>query len=201
MKTKKIDTSFELARYFDKGVKTIITIKRYNEFLDLQDKEAIANMIYHRLHARYIKPFLFEDKKFKKEYKNGFSIMANCCLLIETLHSFKNGWGDSNRRSGQAFKDFFQQDKHFHELKLKGSEIYVNIRCGILHQGETSGGWKIDRNNTTLVDGKTIHSITFLKRIEQSLDDYTGSLRKEKWDSEVWDNFRTKMRKIISNCG
>jgi len=200
MTTKKIDTSFELARYFDKGVKVTVTIKQYNDLLAVPDKEAISNMVYHRLHARYLKPFLFKDKTFKDEYKNGFSIMANCCLLIETLHSFKNGWGDSNGRSGQAFKDFFDNDVNFKELKSRGNEIYINIRCGILQQGETTNGWKIDRGDKTLIDGKTIHAMTFMKRLEKSLIAYKNSLRAEKWDSEIWDNFRTKMRKIISNC-
>jgi hypothetical protein len=200
MATKKIDTSFEIARYFDNGVRISVTIKQYFEFLNVQDKDAISNMVYHRLHARYIKPFVFDNKSYKKEFKNGFSIMANCCLLIETLHSFKHGWGDSNGRSGQAFKDFFESDSNFKELKSRGSEIYTNIRCGILHQGETINGWKIDRGNKSLIDGKTIHAVAFQERLEKSLNDYKDLLRKEKWDSEHWDNFRTKMRKIISNC-
>lgn len=200
MTKNKIDSSFELAMYFDKGAKVTVSVTQYNEFLAAVDKEKIANMVFHRLHARYLKPFLFKDKTFKREYKNGFSIMANCCLLIGTLHSFKNGWSDSNGRSGQAFNDFFNTDKNFNELKSKGKEIYVNIRCGILHQGETTNGWKIDRDDKALVDGKTIHAVTFLKRLEKSLESYRDSLLDEKWDSELWDNLRTKMRKIISNC-
>lgn len=200
MTKHKIDASYELARYFDKGTKVTVSVEQYNEALAAVDKKEIANMVYHRLHARYLKPFLFKDKIYKNEYKNGFSIMANCCLLIETLHSFKNGWSDSNGRSGQAFKDFFNSDKNFKELKSRGNEIYVNIRCGILHQGETTNGWKIDRDDKTLIDGKTIHAVTFLKRLEKSLEEYRDSLQNEKWDSELWDNLRRKMRKIISNC-
>lgn len=56
MTTKKIDTSFELARYFDNGVKVTVTIKQYYDFLSIQDRDAISNMAYHRLHARYLKP-------------------------------------------------------------------------------------------------------------------------------------------------
>ena len=198
----KIDASIELARYFDsKRVKKIITIKDYTEFTNKPDKDSISHMAYQRLHSRYLKPFLFNDKRFKREYKNGFSIMANCCLLIETLQSFRNGWRDSNGRSEQAFKDFFDRDKNFHELKSKGKDIYKNIRCSILHQGETCNGWKIGRSGKTFVDGKTISAITFSKRLEKSLMDYRDELKKSEWDSEIWDNFRVKMRQIIANCG
>lgn len=201
MTKSKIDTSIQLARYYDEsGKKKTITIKQYNDFLDKQDRDSIADMIYYRLHSRYIKPFLFKNDQFKKEYKNGFSIMANCCLLIETFQSFKNGWGDSNGKSGQAFREFFETDKNFIELKSKGKIIFENIRCGILHQGETTNGWRIARNNRLLVEGKTIDSVVFIKRLEKSLIDYRETLKAAKWDSEPWDNARTKMRKIISNC-
>lgn len=201
MTKSKIDTSIQLTRYHDEnGKKKTVTIEQYNDFLDKQDRDSIADMVYHRLHSRYIKPFQFNNRQFKKEYKNGFSIMANCCLLIETFQSFKNGWGDSNGKSGQAFRDFFETDKNFIELKSKGKVIFENIRCGILHQGETTNGWRIARNKKKLVDGKTIDSILFLDRLEKSLLDYRERLKTEKWDSELWDNARTKMRKIILNC-
>jgi len=128
--------------------------------------------------------------------------MANCCLLIETLQSFKNGWGDSDRRSGKAFKDFFSTDNNFDDLKSKGAEIHKNVRCGILHQGETTGGWRINRYSGDLFNEKTksLNAFKFAKLLEKSLSDYKEELKKEKWDSATWDNFRTKMRKIISNC-
>lgn len=126
---------------------------------------------------------------------------SNCCLLIETLQSFKNGWGDSDRKSGQAFKQFFLSDKNFNELKTKGQLFYEHIRCGILHQGETTGGWKIKRTGTKLFDDKNliVNANTFANRLEKSLKEYAEQLKSDKWDSELWDNFRTKMRKIISN--
>lgn len=203
--TKNTNTT-ELARTYDEnGLLKTVTIDDYYTLIDRKDQAGIAAFIYNRLHSRYLKPFQFveESGKFVKEYKNGFSIMANCCLLIETIQSFRNGWGDSNRKSEQAFKQFFTTDKNFQELQNKGSEFYKNVRCGILHQGETTNGWKINREGKDLLfDEKelVVDSITFLKRLDNSLIDYTLELNKEKWDSEIWDNFRTKMRKIINNC-
>jgi len=200
---KTLDTTIELARWFDKdGIETKVTIRQYLDFVTAQDQTQIADFIFQRLQSRYLKPFLFDDANFVKEFKNGFSIMANCCLLVETLQSFKNGWGDSDRKSGQAFKQFFTSEANFAAFKSKEQDFYVNIRCGILHQGETTGGWTVNRSGTNLFDDKNlvVDSVTFAKELETSLKNYSDSLKAAKWDSELWDNFRTKMRKIISNC-
>lgn len=203
MATKKLNTSIELAHYFDSnGIKQTITISNYNDFVLNQDKNAIADFIFQRLHSRYLKPFQFKDGIFIDQFKNGFSIMANCCLLIETLQSFKNGWEDSANKSGLAFKQFLSTEPNFEVFKNKEKEFYTNIRCGILHQGETTGGWTINRAGTNLFDNKTliVDSIVFAKELEKSLTNYCNKLESEKWDSETWDNFRTKMRRVISNC-
>jgi hypothetical protein len=199
--------NIELARYFDEsGNKCTVTVSDYSTFLADDDKEAIACFVFNRLYSRYIKPYKYESEKFTKEYKNGFSMMASYCLLIETLQSFKNGWTDSNGRSEQAFKEFFSNNAHFQELNGKGSKIYKEIRCGILHQGETANGWKITRDSRgrvdgkTLVDGKTINAVEFGNRLEKCLQDYRATLNRAEWDSELWDNLRTKMRKIIDHC-
>ncbi|CAA6820651.1 MAG: Unknown protein [uncultured Sulfurovum sp.] len=176
-----------------------ITISKYNDFLRRKDKDAIADFIYNRLYSRYIKPFEFDDYMYKEMYKNGFSMMASFCLLIETLQSFKYGWGDSNRRSGQLFQDFFKDNSDFGDLKNRGSDIYKHIRCGILHQGESTGGWEISRKDKELLEDKTIDAVRFGKILEKSLLEYKTLLESEAWDSEIWDNFRTKMRRIIAN--
>ena len=64
--------------------------------------------------------------------------MANCCLLIETLQSFKNGWEDSGNKSALAFRQFLSTEKNFEVFLNKEQEFYANVRCGILHQGETT---------------------------------------------------------------
>jgi hypothetical protein len=199
--TQRTSGSVELLRCVDVNGKThVVKVVDYERYIDNQDKELIASFIFNRLHSRYLKPYLFVDRVYKEQYKNGFAIMASCCLLIETLQSFRNGWGDSDRKSAQAFRDFFSSDKNFTELKTKGQDFYENVRCGILHQGETCRGWTIDRGSKALIDGKKIHSVTFLRRLEKSLQDYCDQLIMSKWDSEVWDNLRTKMRKVVLNC-
>ena len=191
----------ELARYYDEnGDLVTVTVKEYNHMKEEKNKEKIADFIYNRLYSRYIKPFEFNNEIYKKQYKSGFSMMASYCLLIETLQSFKNGWGDSDRKSEQAFKEFFKDNEDFDTLNNKGKEIYKNIRCGILHQGETTDGWKIRREGDELENNKTINAVRFGKVLEKSLENYREKLKTEEWDSEIWDNCRTKMRKIIQNC-
>jgi len=196
--------NISLAKYTDPvtNKEINITIDKYLEYIKNKEKYHVADFLYHRLHSRYLKPFMFDDINYKKKYKNGFSILANCCLLIETLESFKNGWGDSYNKSEIAFIQFFKRDKYFAEFNTKGKEFYKNVRCGILHQGETTGGYKITRNGKVLFDAKTktINAYIFSTRMEKSLDAYKKQLVDSEWDSEVWDNFRTKMRKIVENC-
>jgi hypothetical protein len=166
---KTLDTSIELARYFDNnGNKKTVTIADYNSYVDRQERDLIAEFIFRRLQSRYLKPFQFEDQKYTQQFKNGFSIMANCCLLIETLQSFKNGWEDSQGKSMEAFTQFLSTEtkiaKVFKSKKQKEG-FYKNIRCGILHQGETTGGWTINRNRKgkNLFDNSTfeVNSIVF----------------------------------------
>jgi hypothetical protein len=198
--TKKLG-KVELVRYFDGNKKVILTVNDYEIFRKEKDLKGIANLIYQRLYGRYLKPFLFPNNEYVEKYKNGFSMMANCCLLIETLVSFKNGWGDSNQKSEEAFKQFLKNNKNFGNLENRGSEIYKNVRCGILHQGETTGGWRI-RRERALFDSrtKTINAFKFSQQLKKSLQEYTDELKSSEWDSEVWDSCRTKMRKIIKNC-
>lgn len=193
----------ELARYWDKNKGKLIkvTVSNYKAYLKDKDKERISNFIFQRLHSRYINPFKFENDDFIEKNKNGFAMMAAYCLLVETLQSFKNGWGDSDRKSGEAFTQFFKNNPHFKELNNKGKEFYKHIRCGILHQGETTGGWKISRKGIDLYkeEDNTIDAFVFGQRLELSLEDYSKDLQIKEWDSEEWDNFRVKMRKIIFN--
>lgn len=114
-----------------------ITVKKYTKLVEEKNKKEIANFIYNRLYSRYIKSLEFEDAKYKKEYKNGFSMMANACLLIETSQSFKEGIGDSNGQSGKLFTNFFNENNNFEVFR--DTNFYKGVRCGILHQGETTG--------------------------------------------------------------
>lgn len=174
-----------------------IAIKDYERFFKEKNKSAIAEIIFCRLYGRYLKSFTFESDIYKEDYKNGFAIMANCCLCIEAFQSFKNGWGETPKGGDKIFDDFFDEYSGLKEFSKK--DFYKNIRCGILHQGETTGGWRIKREGL-LLKNKTINAVRFLEQLHRILNVYVEELKNSEWDSKIWDNCRVKMRKIIENC-
>lgn len=196
----------------ENGEPKSVSIEQYNEFIKDENREKLSEFIYRRLHSRYLKPFQFDCKKYEEEYRNGFSIMANCCLLIETLQSFKNGWEDTIGKKERPFKQFFRDeiDKgRFKDFKISnsnqtyGKAFYENVRCGILHQGETKGRWKINHSLPVLFDKNnlTIDSIKFSEELEKSLRHYSESLRNDNdWNGLIWKHFIDKMQFVINNC-
>lgn len=180
-----------------------VRISTYIKWRDEQKKDQIADFIYERHYQRYLKPFEFNNPMFKKEYKNGFSIMASCCLLIETLESFHRGW--ENSRNELNFLKFFTRDSNFHEFSVDDipTQFYKNIRCGILHQGETTGGWSINRSKDKPLLNKVtkeINSVLFARKLKDSLQNYRELLKREEWTSQTWKNAREKMKSILKNC-
>lgn len=116
-------------------------INDYVQFEKDENKAGIADFVFKRLSERYLIPL----ENVPSEFKNGFSLMANACLLIETYESFWQGWDSTEVANWRTFKSFFNRENGFMTFKPDAYDFYSNIRCGILHQGETKGGWKITR--------------------------------------------------------
>ncbi len=171
-----------------------VTVSQYLEMEKLQNREGIAEFFNERITERYITPFSCIH------IKNGFIMMASACLMIETLESFWEGWKDTNGKSQQAFKKYFSRHSDFEDFRELSEEFYKNIRCGIMHQGETTGGWHI-RRDVKLFDPemKTVNATKFLELIEISLNEYCDKLRSEDWNIEIWEKFRKKMKYVCSN--
>jgi hypothetical protein len=169
------------------------------------------DFIRRRLYERYIDPVkalnLHADTK---EKKNGFYIMAASCLLIETLVSYWRGWETTEPckdakgkkvpgKSSRAFRLFFRTQPRFRELR--GTRFYKHVRCGILHQGETTGGWTVERTGP-LFDGKNcINATRFHNQVALATSDYVRVLRNPPAGSKWRRNFDGKMRAVIANCG
>ena len=123
-----------------KGIKII----DYKKMVLEEDKKEIMNLINKRFQERFIIPLEFIDDS---QIKSGFLIMAICCLMIESLESFYRGWEDTRgRRSPEAFKKFFARVDGLKQFKDVSDNFYKHIRCGILHQAETTGSWRIRRD-------------------------------------------------------
>jgi hypothetical protein len=198
---------------------TEITNEDYIKLENEKNRELIADFFFNRLHSRYIKPFEYNSDEYREEYKNGFSILANCCLLIETFISFQDkDLVDTKKKSRICFGLFFTKYSRFAifakdafkegilRTKEEGgrpNDFYDNVRCGILHLGETRNGWKISRKSTAPLfneSTKTINATRFLQCLKLELEDYSKKLIKEKWDSNTWVCFRAKMKAILDNC-
>jgi hypothetical protein len=197
-----------------------VTIGRYREMETRKDRNGLATFIEERLLERYVVPLQTAKRK------HGFLMMAAACLLIETLESFYRGWpGDTKdkmpsadiddpckpadltrstvSRSEVAFCYFFQREPTLAQFRPYARQFYLCVRCGILHQGETTGGWRIRREGDLFdVPNLTIDANKFLAVVEHSVGAYAEELRRPEadWDDEIWKNFRAKMTAIIDHC-
>jgi hypothetical protein len=164
-----------------------------------KNKVGISDFIFKRLSERYLLPL----ENVPSEFKNGFSLMTNACLLIETYESFCQGWDSTEVANWRTFKSFFNRENGFMTFKPDAYDFYSKIRCGILHQGETKGGWKITRKKDAPLfyrDEKTINAAKFFVELRKSLEGYRDLLINSDWDDEVWVNCRKKISYVIENC-
>ena len=115
-----------------------------------------------RIETRYfspIKQLIKEDKKAGE----GFAIVALQCSLIEFLASTRTGQKYKHCpqiekkkniecgpheycHSSKLFIDFLYNQKPFKayfKSKGKADYFYENVRCALLHEARTTGGWKI----------------------------------------------------------
>ena len=92
-----------------------------------------------RLCGRYIDPM--NELIHADINKNGFAAMAICCLLLDTLMQFREGYAQTPR--GQCMRDYskFLNDQFdsITDIKMAG-RFYTDIRCGILHAAQTQNG-------------------------------------------------------------
>jgi hypothetical protein len=164
-------------------------------YLD-EDREAIAEAIRRRFTERYISPVL------ESRAKHGFTMMAVCCLMIESLESFRQGWKSTSGLDEQAFQLFFERELAFADFHGYERYFHCNIRCGILHQGETYHGWKVLRTGLLFDKAtRTLNATRFLNEMKNVLDDFCDQLKSLEWKSKVLQNVNRKMHALCAHCG
>jgi hypothetical protein len=185
---------------------------------DENQKCNIAEYVYQRLYTRFLKIFDFESSEnaeyekqgekhikniFEEEYKNGFIQLAACSLLIETFAAYLTGENETPRgKSNSRFKKVFlyAESKNNNLQAFKGNNLFYEIiRCGLLHQGETKGKYRITRKGLKLLEDDVIDAYIFHKSLKELLMNYKNDLCNMKWDSEMWDSCRQKIRHTINN--
>lgn len=175
-----------------------VTVEQAKEWMRLKDensKAELIELIYHRFENRYVKHI--------KSPNSGFLKMAVGCFVIETLESFKQGIEDTTHKSGDMFRDFFSSEREFFPgFKELGKDFFKSIRCGILHQGETTNGWRILLKGELLnLSERSINASKFIESLEGALSRYIQNLRDSDFDSDIWRNALKKLEDIIINCG
>ena len=172
-----------------------ITVGQARIWMKEKDNIAKVNLIeliYHRFYNRYVKHLDNID--------SGFLKMAVSCLMIETMESFRQGKKDTKGKGvGQRmFLDFFTiEEKLFPGFKEIASDFYTSIRCGILHQAETTNGWRILRKDAILDKAnKTINSSKFVKSLEKALENYIESLKNNDFKSTIWKHALFKIEDV-----
>jgi hypothetical protein len=174
---------------------TNFAVRDYRVAIAGRDQKAIAEAIRRRFSERYVAPVS------QPPHRHGFAMMAISCLMIEAFESFRQGWATSNGQSKAAFCFFFDRASIFTELRGHAQEFYKNVRCGILHQAETTGGWTIARRGRIFdPDTLTINAALFLKNLQRVLDEFCDELHTSDWDSPEWKNVRKKMDAICAGC-
>ena len=88
--------------------------------------------------------------------------------------------------------------------KFEVCTFYKHIRCGVLHQAETTGGYRIVRDKSHLFDedknGKSINADKFVKALGHCLNEYFKNLSSDPIDSDIWKNTVKKITHICDNC-
>lgn len=195
-----------------------VSVAAYRKMEQHQAKADLAAFIEERLCERYIDPL----ESVPSRRKNGFSIMAVGCLLIETLESFYQGWDDTSGKMERssiaafckpvnarnrvsmgevAFCYFFHREPEFEPYRSYAAEFFHHIRCGILHQGESTGGWRILRRGPLFDSAsKTVNATALLRTLRLCLGRYRKELEKADWTDDLWQKFRRKMQAVIDHC-
>ena len=165
---------------------------------DDKSRQLLADLILHRLRDRYVTP-LEHVQYYPIDFRSGFLIMAACCLMIETFQCFRDGKRDTKGRGEgrSAFERFFSAYKTKFP-GINGGEFYDKIRCGILHQAQTQGCFRILRTGPIFDKAKkSINATGFLRTLKAIVEDYVEDLRVQDMHAGFWPN---ALRKIEYIC-
>lgn len=148
-----------------------------------------------RINTRYLNPI---DSIRRHDTKNGegFAIVALFCSLIEFLESCEQGCnfrfvGSSKARlqpfeynehqASGYFKGFLRTRKPFDELVPPAlvDSFYQDVRCGLLHETRTKGGWFIStaQSNGVLISQESEKITLFRNQLISAFNTYFDDYR------------------------
>lgn len=172
-----------------------VTVAKYREMEKANDRAACGRFIVKRFHERYFEPTIDAPTR------HGFTLMAIGCLVIEALECFYEGRADSDGKSKAVFRRFLERDTGLQALGGGDDWFYKQIRCGILHQAETVGGWRIHRSGPLLnARERVINAKRFIDLLQAAVRDYARQLEAAGPEDALWENFKKKMDAVCKNC-
>lgn len=195
-----------------------ITVENIENWIKKGSKTELSDFFFDRFYNRYLKPFEFDNQEYKKSYKNGFAIMSSCCLLIESFVSFTNPkFKVTKNKSERCFGYFFLKYNKFNcfsvdglelneylnseSLKNKGrsNDFYKNVRCGILHNGETKNNWKILRSGELFDEkNKAINATRFMNNLVKVIKQFQNKLLISDFNNdEIWKTYKARLEYLI----
>jgi hypothetical protein len=173
------------------------TANQLREWLSSHETAQIAQFLKARFEERYFNPI----ESMEANKKNGFLTIAICCMTVEALESFRRGWPSSENHSKEAFRGFLTQQLRFAAFNAYAEGFYYKVRCGILHHGETKGGWRIRRSGPLFDPASlTINATRFHRQLHGVLLDYVAELNQSPYKSPIWKNARKKLSNVVANC-
>ena len=148
-----------------------------------------------RIDTRYLQP-IQSIRQHDTRLGEGFAIAALLCSLIEFLESCEKGDNFhfigrtgytlqpneySERQASRYFKDFLKMRKPFDSLvpATLVDSFYQDLRCGLLHEARTRGGWIISTaaSRGALISRRRGKITLFRNQLVPALETYCGDYR------------------------
>ena len=187
--------------------------------LGAQETVRLVCFLRERYSERFFEPMHLLRSASGNEQGFGFTLMAVCCLLIETLQCYKEGLPSSHKRElitlksypgvpveyqitdddltikGQeVFRRFFSDNQRFFPC-VNGITFYHSIRNGLLHQAQTRNGWTINIRRSKLWDeeNQSIDRDLLSCQLESCFSEYLSGLSTKPFGGSEWQKAAKKI--------
>jgi hypothetical protein len=159
--------------------------------------KAIA-IVEDRIRGRLLQPI----QKLLPEQFSGFATIALDCLLLESLHGFKEGRASMGNCT--EYESYFRASTHFRRdfPERVAVEFCKNVRNGLIHDSETRHQWFIERSKPAgkIVErdpsgNYTLNRNLFHTALEADFDDWLIQLRSG--NANARDKMRSRMDEIL----
>ncbi len=159
-------------------------------------KKTFDDYFIQRLETRYFEP-IKALQGYGARKGEGFSIVAIQCSLIEFLESVLQGKNYCHWQKGvelgpyeysdsqKIFVSFLYKRQPFASIftRKTAKNFYVNVRCGLLHEARTKGGWKIRAKapdgSAVNVKYKIVYRDGLQKALEKSIQIHRAEIQKD----------------------